>query len=77
MKKQKVLQNAELSPITSNFVECEDDDDGSLYKNCIRCGQGQYQFKHGVCLKCGENNWIVEIEKPKTEKLGIVELMDN
>ena len=55
----------------------EFDDDDSLYKECIQCGQGQIPFKHGFCPKCGENNRIVKIEKPKVEKLGIKELMDN
>jgi len=37
-------------------------DDGSLYKNCMNCGQNQYPFKHGICRICGENNWTVKYE---------------
>lgn len=54
-----------------------DDDDNSCYKDCINCGQGQLPFKHGICPRCGTNNWNTETEKHKVEKLGIKELMDN
>jgi ribosomal protein L37E len=45
--------------------ESEFDDDDSIYRNCINCGQNQYPFKHGICRICGENNWIVDFRKPK------------
>jgi len=55
----------------------EFDDDNSLYKNCIQCGQAQYPFKHGICILCGGNNWTTNFEKSKVQKLGIRELIDN
>ena len=48
------------SSLSENF--CEFDDDNSLYKNCINCGQGQYPFKHGICRICGDLNWNVRYE---------------
>ena len=41
-----------------NFSEF--DDDNSLYKDCTTCGQGQYPFKHGICIICGQINWNVQ-----------------
>ena len=59
MKEARIQNKASLRQVV------EFDDDSNLYKNCIRCGQGQYPFKHGICLRCGENNFIIDFEKSK------------
>ena len=72
---QETIQKSNESD-SSNFTK--QDDEGSYYKNCIQCGQNLFPFKHGICRLCGQNNWTVDFEKrPKIDKLGIKELMDN
>lgn len=73
--KQEIIQKESKQ---SHFFEF--DDDGSDYKSCNNCGQGQYPHKHGICHICGTGNWTINFEKKriyKIEKLGIVELVDN
>ena len=70
--KQETTQK-KVSPSNQYFLEL----DCVAYKNCINCGQNLYPFKHGICRVCGENNFIVDYDVGKVEKLGIKELLDN
>ena len=70
------MEEARIQNKTSLRQVVEFDDNDNLYKNCIRCGQGQFPFKHGICLRCGENNFTIDFEKSKIvhdqEMLGLI-----
>ena len=53
--------------IIKKTSESEFDDDNLFYKSCQNCGQGQYPFKHGLCLMCGFSNWTVNFEISKAQ----------
>ena len=88
--KTELQINKELPEGTEIFIESELEYNGK-YKQCPYCGQSKIPFKRGVCI-CGRQvgdiqyvdnaqlfseNWYEYIGKPKVEKLGIAELMDN
>ena len=74
--KQKTEQTDET--VVSNFIKYIDS--VSQCKSCTNCGQISFQFEHGICPLCCENNWVPKfetIQRKLVEKLGIKELMDN
>jgi hypothetical protein len=90
MKTQVVIK-IELPSGSEVISKKIDPADEQKYKQCPYCGQSKIPFKMGVCI-CGKqvgnityvNNaetyaksWYAYLKKPKVEKLGIVELMDN
>ena len=91
--KAELLIKIELPSDSIIFKKIESTDNIQKYKECPYCGQAKLPFKLGVCTECGKQvgsityvnnaesyakNWYEYIGKrPKVEKLGIEELMDN